>query len=128
MGKAEDDLRTDLVGSELYSVVFVRDYVQLYLDAEPGQPARGAWQIIVNLYTLPTVIARSESLAMDDVGWADALRRLVNRRIVSTSLDEGVEVKITFDSGEELVVSLRSEDRWSDEALEVMHGTQWWVY
>jgi hypothetical protein len=131
VGKAEDDLREDLIGSELYSVVFVRDYVQLYLDAEPGLPAQGNWQIIVNLYVLPTLRAPSIALASGDQGWADALRTLIDKKIASAALNPGVEFAISFDTGEELHVSLRPGDRLdppSHEAIEVMHGPDFWAY
>ncbi len=130
MGKAEDDLREDLIGSELYSVVFVRDYVQLYLDAEPGLPAQGNWQIIVNLYVLPTLRAPSIALSSGDLGWADALRTLIDKKIASVALNPGVELTISFDTGEELHVSLRPGDRSdpSYEAIEVMHGPAFWEY
>jgi len=123
-----DFLRSQLVGSELYSVVFVRDYVQLYLDAEPGQPAREGWQITVNLYIDPVVEAESRVLTSRNPEWASALRSLINSRVVDVALAEGQDFAVTFHSGVVLRTSLRPEDYLSHEAIEVMRGKHFWVW
>jgi hypothetical protein len=96
---SSDVLRSQLVGSELYSVVFVRDYVQLYLDAEPGQPVREGWQATVNLYIDPVVEAESRVLTSTNLEWANALRSLINSRVVDVAVAEGKDFAVTFHSG-----------------------------
>ena len=123
-----DVLRSQLVGSELYSVVFVRDYVQLYLDAEPGQPAREGWQATVNLYIDPVVEAGSRVLTSTNPEWANALRSLINSRVVDVAVAEEKDFAVTFHSGVVLRVSLRPEDYLSHEAIEVTRGKHWWVW
>jgi len=95
----------ELVGREVSSVEFVRDYVQIRFDG----PCMSA-------YTMPTV--RTESgkvLDTSGVGYADALVKFIGKTVQAAHQREGA-IEIRFADGAGLTVSLRDADRRVDEA------------
>lgn len=95
-----------LVGHDLSSVTFVRDYVQLAFDG-PG----------LNAYTMPTVISGSESLRLGQPGYRDGLCSQIGFRVERTTVNDA-SVTITFENGTMISISLRDEDYHGPEALE----------
>jgi hypothetical protein len=95
-----------LVGHDLSSVTFVRDYVQLAFDG-PG----------VNAYTMPTVTSGSESLTPGQPGYRDSLCRQIGCRVERTDADDR-RVSIIFENGTMVSISLRDDDYHGPEALE----------
>ena len=95
-----------LVGHELSSVTFVRDYVQLAFDG-PG----------MNAYTMPTVACGSESLGLGQPGYRDGLCRQIGCKVERTEVD-AQRVSIVFEGGAAISISLRDEDYRGPEALE----------
>ena len=89
------DLLADLIGEELESVTFVRDYVQLGFN-NPG----------INLYVWPFIHSGDLALKRPDVGYTDALIGLINSRLagVDELLDQGLV--FDFDDGTRLAVPL----------------------
>jgi hypothetical protein len=95
-----------LVGCELASVTFVRDYVQLGFDG-PG----------MNAYTMPTVTCGAESLTTEQPGYRDSLCGQIGSRVKSAEVDEQ-QVSIIFESGAVVSISIRDDDYRGPEALE----------
>lgn len=95
-----------LVGHELSSVTFVRDYIQLAFDGSG-----------INAYTTPTVSCGSESLKFGQPGYRDGLCRQIGRSVERSEVD-GQRVSIIFESGTTVSISLREDDYRGPEALE----------
>ncbi|WP_245988724.1 hypothetical protein [Flexivirga caeni] len=79
----------------MYSVEFVlNDYVQLRFDGPPGGSP-----VTLNSYVWPTVDCGERVWHEADLGYADALRRLVPGTVGSTSEDTGAGIQIFLDTG-----------------------------
>jgi hypothetical protein len=101
-----DALET-LVGRDLSSVTFVRDYVQLSFDGP-----------CLTVYTMPTVTFGSESLRLGQSGYRDGLCRQIGCPVKRTEVDDQ-RVSITFENGVMVSVSLHDDDYRGPEALEL---------
>jgi hypothetical protein len=94
-----------LVGNELSSVTFVRDYVQLAFDG-PSMHA----------YTTPSVACGSEVLSLGQPGYRDVLCKEIGCRVERTEVDNQ-RLSIVFENGVAVSISLRDEDYRGPEAL-----------
>jgi hypothetical protein len=94
-----------IVGNDLSSVTFVRDYVQLAFDG-PG----------MNAFTLPTVTSGSESLSLGQPGYRDSLCRQIGCRVERTEVNDQ-RVSIIFENATMVSISLRDDDYRGPEAL-----------
>lgn len=109
-----------LCGLSLSSVTFVMDYIQL----EFGGPVLTAW-------THPRVEQDAAIKTWGDPGYCDALRRLIGTKVVDTSVQEEVEIRIQFSDGNRVIVSLRDEDytEWGEAAMiQSKHPPFWMVW
>jgi hypothetical protein len=95
-----------LVGHELSSVTFVRDYAQFAFDGPS-----------MNTYTMPTVACGSENLSQGQPGYRDALCRQIGCRVERTEVDDQ-RMSIVFEGGAAVSISLRDEDYRGPEALQ----------
>ena len=98
-----------LVGGELDTVSFVRDYVELRIDYS-----------IVRFLTDPSGVIDGRSWQLTDIDGADSLRRYVGRTVVETEFDEHNLLRLFFDDDAEISASLRDDDRHGPEALHLM--------
>lgn len=90
-----NELLSRLVGDRMYSVEFVlNDYVQLRFDGSPG-----AGPVTLNCYVWPVVQTVDRLWHEQDLGYADALRRLTPGRVTSTSEATGTGIRIDLDTG-----------------------------
>ena len=105
-----------LVGRELSSVTFVRDYVQLGFDGP-----------ILNAVTLPMVRVGRRRYKPIGPGYRDALCGRIGRSVEKASVQENEAFRISFDDGTELSISLRPEDYTGAEALTFKDGHDMWV-
>jgi len=90
-----NELLSRLVGQRLYSVEFVlNDYVQLRFDGEqnPGP-------VTLNSYVWPVVRQDGRQWREQELGYADALRRLAPGSVVSTTEESGSGIRIELDTG-----------------------------
>jgi hypothetical protein len=98
MGEHEyvpNELLSRLVGDRMYSVEFVlNDYVQLRFD---GDPKRGP--VTLNCYVWPQIAMGGQMWREPDLGYADALRRLLPGMVVSTTEGTGEGIRIELDTG-----------------------------
>lgn len=91
-----NELLSRLVGDRMYSVEFVlNDYVQLRFDGAPG----AATPVTLNCYVWPDVGCGGRVWREVDLGYADAMRKLVPGTVVSTSEQTGAGIRITLDTG-----------------------------
>jgi hypothetical protein len=100
------DALTKLVGRELSSVTFVRDYIQLAFDG-PG----------MNAYIAPTVTSGFESLGLGQPGYRDSLCGQIGCKVERTEVDSQ-RVTIVFEGGVVVSISLMDDDDRGPEALE----------
>lgn len=95
--------------SELSSVVFIRDYVQFVFEDEQNN-AR------LSSITLPIVIVNGLKYKDTSDGWRNALCSLINKLVKTASVEEGKSIRITFEDGEILEISLNEKDYEGPEA------------
>jgi len=90
-----NDLLSRLVGQRLYSVEFVlNDYVQFRFDGD-----QGPGQVTLNSYVWPVVQQDGRQRREQELGYADALRRLAPGTVVSTIEKTGSGIHIELDTG-----------------------------
>ncbi|WP_018130076.1 hypothetical protein [Effusibacillus pohliae] len=94
-----------LVGSEMSSVEFVRDYIQLRFDGPT-----------LTTFTLPVVTLNATSYDIKTPGYRDALCSLIGREVQNTEILEHVAIRLIFDQNALLEISLREEDYEGPEA------------
>ena len=91
-----DELRS----SQLSSVEFVQDYLQLHFDGPT-----------LTLYVWPDVAdADGISVAFGEPGYRDALCSVIGETVTVPELNEGRSLTIEFENGTVLALSLRDED------------------
>ena len=95
-----------LVGREVSSVWFVRDYLQIYFDDE----------LIFTCYTLPVVTASEQAFSPGVLGYRDRLGDLIGKTVQSVAERRQEELFIAFDGGDSISVSLRPESLTGPEA------------
>jgi len=89
------DLLSRLVDHRLYSVEFVlNDYVQFRFDGE-----QGPGHVMLNSYVWPVVRQDGRQWREQELGYADALRRLAPGTVISTSEETGSGIRIELDTG-----------------------------
>ncbi len=88
-----------LVGSTLYSVEFVMDYVQLRFDGD--EISRGP--VVMNCYVWPRVVFGDQSWSERDLGYADAFRGLIPGTVSRTVEATGAGVRVDLDTGSVVV-------------------------
>lgn len=92
--------------SQLSSVEFVHDYLQLHFD--------DTWLM---LYVWPDVAdADGISVAFGEPGYRDALCSVIGESVSEAELNEGRSLTIEFENGTVLLMSLRDEQREVVEA------------
>ena len=100
-----NELLSRLVGDRMYSVEFVlNDYIQLRFD---GPPAGGP--VILNCYVWPVIQTADRLWHEQDLGYADALRRLTPGIVTSTSEATGSGIRIELNTGT-VVIHPQKED------------------
>lgn len=82
-----DSLLGELVGEELGSVVFVRDYVQFDFDGPR-----------LTLLVWPSLVAEGEAIVMGEPGYRDALCGLIDQKVVATAENRDQGLGVDFGS------------------------------
>lgn len=98
-----NELLGRLVGLELGSVAFVRDYVQLDFNGP-----------ILTCDVWPRVESRGVTWGIDDQGYRDRLCSLIGASVLSTYEETGAGLRIDFDAGS-VVVHPSSEELMGPE-------------
>jgi|SRR5450432_3104856 hypothetical protein len=116
-GKTLNDALMELRGLTLGSVEFVMDYVQLRF----GGP-------VLTAYIHPSLIANDKVLFWAEPGYRDSLCDLISLPVDDTGANDQ-EVKIHFQNGTVVRISLAADDYRGPEALEFVSdsGPSWIV-
>ncbi len=93
MSYVPNELLSRLVGCQMYSVQFVMNYVQLRFDNDEGD------EPLLNCGVWPEVTLDGVTFHEPDLGYADALRKLVPATVVETREATGVGVCLVFERG-----------------------------
>jgi len=100
-----NELLSRLVGQRMYSVEFVlNDYVQFRFDGDQ-QTGHDTF----NCYVWPAVQQNGRLWREQDLGYADALRRLAPGTVVSTAEVTGEGIRIELDTGAVVIHPAKEE-------------------
>ncbi|MFZ5904216.1 MAG: hypothetical protein ACOYZ8_11775 [Chloroflexota bacterium] len=106
-----------LVGTELSSVEFVRDYLQLRFDGP-----------CLNVLTDPVLTIDNKEYKRIDFGFCDRLCQFIGKQVVVATIDKD-KILLGFSEERKIVISLKEEDRKTDEAaIFYANKDQWWVW
>jgi hypothetical protein len=94
-----------LIGQELDTVSFVRDYVELRIDYS-----------IVRALTDPRGTIDGIPWQFNDERAADMMRRYIGRTVAAVEVRQDQRILLTFDRDAWLEISLRPQDRSGPEA------------
>jgi hypothetical protein len=96
----KESLLAELVGRELSSIEFVRDYLQVRFDGPT-----------LTLIVWPTLFKDGRSVAQGDVGFTDKLLSLIGKEVSDCRFRPEDELVLIFLSGELLRVALDRASR-----------------
>jgi len=102
---SEENSLGTLVGGELDTVSFGRDYVELRIDYS-----------IVRALTDPSGTIDGVAWRFRDKGAADVMRRYIGRKVTDVEVTPDQRILLTFDRDAWLEISLRPEDVRRPEA------------
>ncbi|MFG3247611.1 hypothetical protein [Streptomyces sp. NPDC048187] len=91
-----------LVDYRLHAVHFVEDYVELHLEARLADESpvlRHDDRPVLSCYVLPNVTVSGQEFSPADLGWADALRRLIPQDVMATFEETGIGIRVDFANG-----------------------------
>jgi len=94
-----------LAGSQLSAVVFVQDYIQLQFDG-PG----------LTVLTKSSVRVMNQSFEWGKQGYRDALCERIGKLVRQASTIPEQEIKIEFEDGSSISISLNPKDYRTAEA------------
>lgn len=105
MSKTNIQPLDSLVGHELSSVEFVRDYIQFRFDGP-----------CLTAITNPVVYIGDVSYKWGQPGYRDILCDCINAKVHKTFVSEGKELRLEFNHEVCVVISLKAEDYIGAEA------------
>jgi hypothetical protein len=109
-----NELLSRLIGDRMYSVEFVlNDYLQLRFDGTSG-----AGPVTLNCYVWPILQTVDRRWREQDLGYADALRRMTPGTVMSTSEATGAGIRLDLDTG--VIVIHPEKDEVFVEIAELM--------
>jgi hypothetical protein len=107
-----------LIGEELSSIEFVRDYIQFRFDGP-----------CLTAITDPYIIIEHKQYSRTDTGFCDILLGFIGLQVAETSLRESEIINIHFSGGRSINISLLTEDLQGRSAEAVNftdgHGGMW---
>jgi hypothetical protein len=107
-----------IVGHELNSVVFIRDYLQLHFEGSG-----------LTVLVWPAIKVGENWTRWGMPGYRDKLCERIGKVVRAASVIEGQEIRIEFDDDSMITVSLKPEDRYIDEAAIFNNGPEEiWVW
>jgi hypothetical protein len=107
-----------LVGESLSSVEFIMDYVQLRFNGSD-----------LTALVWPQVQNPDRTLSESDIGYRDALCALIGAVVGNAEVRENEFLRIAFEDGRAVTVSLRSEDAVGPECAEFTSSSgAWWFW
>jgi hypothetical protein len=115
----DQELLKELIGRDLASVEFVRDYVQLRFDGPE-----------LTAYSWPTLYDAGRAVTRDAAGYCAALVALINQVVSAVTLKEGKELIIEWKNDALLLIDLSHKSVTMPEAVYFTLGdehTHWMV-
>ena len=107
---SDRELLWELVGREMSSVEFVRDYLQLRFDGPT-----------INVYTPTTVVAGEERATTWDTHVRNLLCAQISKAVSSVSVEPAEALTLVFVDASVIRISLREQDYRCTEAV-YYHG------
>jgi hypothetical protein len=107
----EENVLKCIEGTEMSSVEFVRDYIQLRFDGPT-----------LTTYTLPTLTLNGIKYNFVTSGYRDALCSLIGKNVKKTEIHEDLAIRLIFENDNVVEVSLRGEDYEGPEAAMFDNG------
>ena len=102
----DQQLLSELIGRDLASVEFVRDYVQLRFDGPQ-----------LTAYSWPTLYDAGHAVTRGTAGYCDALVALINQVVSAVTLKEGKELIIEWENDALLHIDLGHKSVTMPEAV-----------
>ena len=118
MDKKSDQPLAILIGRELSSVEFVRDYIQIRFDGP-----------CLTAVTDPFVVVENNVYNRTTPGFCDMILGLIGLQVEDTSVIEGEAIEIHFSSGRSFNISLKPDEYITVEAAKFDDGFgKWWIW
>ncbi len=118
MNEVKSNPLESLIGCELSSVEFVRDYIQLHFDGP-----------YLTLITNPMVQIGDIFYKWGQLGYRDAICDCINAKVSTAFISEGKELHLDFNQGTVITVSLKPKDYTGAEAVIFNNASEkWWVW
>jgi hypothetical protein len=119
MASHNDSVKLDAIqGRQLGAVVFVQDYLQLQFDGP-----------MLTLTNWPVVHCAEGEFRFGDARYRDMLCGRIAKTVISAEVHLDDRLRIVFNEGSKLLVSLRPEDRRDPEVVRYdvddKHWTVW---
>jgi hypothetical protein len=96
----------DLLGEEISTVAFVRDYVEFHFDGP-----------ILRSLSNPTITVHGTNFSFPDVGSRDALCTVIGSTVCAVELDEHLVLELTTTDNSRISIPLDDENRRGPEAM-----------
>ncbi len=107
-----------LVGMELSSIEFVRDYIQFRFDGS-----------CLTAVTDPYIFVENKRYNRPDPSFCNLLISFIGSKVEETSVNEHELIQIQFSAGRSINISLKSVDYIIVEAARFDDGSgKWWVW
>jgi hypothetical protein len=110
----------DLVGLDVATVTFVRDYVQIGFDGP-----------LLTCFFPPRIVLPTEgAFAFGKAGYADALVEFINCKLCIGVVIPRKEIKLTFEAGYGLSIDLNPDTAppGPESAMLKLEDGRWWVW
>jgi hypothetical protein len=106
-----------LVGMELSSIEFVRDYIQFRFDGP-----------CLTAVTDPYLLVENRRYNRSDASFCNILLSFIGSKVEETMVKEHELIRIKFSAGRSINISLKSVDYITVEAARFDDGSgKWWV-
>ena len=105
-----------IVGEKLSAVTFVADYLQLHFDGP-----------VLTSVTHPRVVIDGKSYSWDSPCYKDKVCKLIFKSVIRTKIVPEKYVRIDFERGNRIEISIRPEDYVAGEALWFDANGEHWV-
>ena len=102
-----NDYFTELIGEQMGAVTFVQDYLQLHFDGP-----------CINVYMPMQIEVGSQVVDRKEEGFRNALCAQIAKRVSAVSIDPVEALRISFEDGSRISISLRRADYTSPDAID----------
>lgn len=104
-----------IVGSEMSSVIFIRDYIQLVFEGMDRTQTLTA-------FSIPSVSIMGIDYQNYEQGYRDALCSLINSKVIAVETSQHIALIVHFGDTQKVKVSLKEADYEGPEAAMLEDG------